>query len=381
MKNVIIAFVLLLIGCGERPKLERILSDGSATFLETLDNEKHEIQIIYGEVKGDSIIHHVYGDTSQYFYPASTIKMLNAFASIQWLRENKLSLRSTVQMDSTVHHPRNLTYDSLFKDSLRVENLLKKIFVYSDNQANNILFNTIGKDYVNGLYANLGLKTRIIHQLGESAFSFTPESNSWSAKTIITHAKNAVKSAASKQDFNSDLSPKNQRKGKGYMNKSGDVIMKPFDFTVKNYVPLRSLIGSLERVIKPSFFRVDSRFDFDKQTYQELEEIMSLRPIDLPYPIDTLKDNYVKFLIYGDSQASTYDESMVIMNKVGWAYGYLTDVAYIKDTKNDVEFFLAATIHVNENEIYNDGIYEYDSVGLPFLGELGRLVYQYELNK
>jgi hypothetical protein len=36
---------------------------------------------------------------------------------------------------------------------------------------------------------------------------------------------------------------------------------------------------------------------------------------------------------------------------------------------------------VNGNEIYNDGVYEYEKVGLPFLGELGRRVYQYEINK
>ena len=60
---------------------------------------------------------------------------------------------------------------------------------------------------------------------------------------------------------------------------------------------------------------------------------------------------------------------------------YLTDCAYIFDTKNNIEFFLTATIHVNDNRIYNDGKYEYDEVGIPFLAELGKQLYQLELTR
>ena len=61
-----------------------------------------------------------------------------------------------------------------------------------------------------------------------------------------------------------------------------------------------------------------------------------------------------------------------IYNKVGYAYGYLTDCAYIKNTKTNREFILTGTIHVNENQIFNDDTYEYESIGIPFLAELGR---------
>ena len=35
-----------------------------------------------------------------------------------------------------------------------------------------------------------------------------------------------------------------------------------------------------------------------------------------------------------------------------------------------------ATISVNENMIYNDDIYEYDEIGIPFLAALGRSVHK-----
>ena len=62
----------------------------------------------------------------------------------------------------------------------------------------------------------------------------------------------------------------------------------------------------------------------------------------------------------------------------GDAYGTLTDVAYITVPEEDIAFFLTATIHVNSNGIFNDDVYEYDRLGFPFLGALGREVLAYE---
>jgi sporulation protein YlmC with PRC-barrel domain len=70
-----------------------------------------------------------------------------------------------------------------------------------------------------------------------------------------------------------------------------------------------------------------------------------------------------------------------IYNKVGSAYGTLTDVAFIQNEKEGIEFFLAATILVNQNQIFNDDLYEYDTVGIPFLAALGEAIYTYELKE
>jgi hypothetical protein len=59
---------------------------------------------------------------------------------------------------------------------------------------------------------------------------------------------------------------------------------------------------------------------------------------------------------------------------VGYAYGTLTDVAYIHDQESDLKFFLTATVLVNENKIFNDDNYEHETVGIPFLARLGALV-------
>ena len=59
-----------------------------------------------------------------------------------------------------------------------------------------------------------------------------------------------------------------------------------------------------------------------------------------------------------------------IFNKIGFAYGHVIESAFIKTRKSS--FILSAIIKVNNNRIYNDNIYEYESIGFPFFAELGR---------
>ena len=70
-----------------------------------------------------------------------------------------------------------------------------------------------------------------------------------------------------------------------------------------------------------------------------------------------------------------------VFNKVGWAYGCLTDISYVVDYKNNVEFMLAVTVYVNSDGILNDNKYEYETVGWPFLYQVGQTVYRYEMNR
>jgi hypothetical protein len=108
---------------------------------------------------------------------------------------------------------------------------------------------------------------------------------------------------------------------------------------------------------------------------------MSMPPresLEPAYPDrETHPDGYVKFFLFGNT-AAPIPEGIRVFNKVGQAYGYLIDNAYVVDFDAGVEFLLTAAIQVNRNRIYNDDNYEYDEVGFPFLANLGRAVLQYE---
>ena len=51
------------------------------------------------------------------------------------------------------------------------------------------------------------------------------------------------------------------------------------------------------------------------------------------------------------------------------------------DTKNKVEYMLAVTVYVNSDGVINDGKYDYNNIGHPFLFQLGQTIYQHELKR
>ncbi len=108
---------------------------------------------------------------------------------------------------------------------------------------------------------------------------------------------------------------------------------------------------------------------------------MSILPRESHKPVydrEKYFDSYCKFFLFGDNHA-TIPSSIRLFNKVGLAYGFLIDSAYIVDFDNNVEFFLSAVVYGNENGIINDDTYDYDSLTIPFLSELGRVIYEFEL--
>ena len=126
----------------------------------------------------------------------------------------------------------------------------------------------------------------------------------------------------------------------------------------------------------------DKRLALSDEDYSLLYREMSILPRQSKYPKykSSYYDGYCKFFMYGDNR-DKIPEHIKIFNKVGEAYGFILDNAYIIDTKNKVEFILTAVVYHNNNETMNDNNYEYESISIPFLAKLGRLVYSFEQNR
>ncbi len=138
----------------------------------------------------------------------------------------------------------------------------------------------------------------------------------------------------------------------------------------------------MQSVLFPSSVSAKQRFDLSKKDYKFLYQYLSQYPSETNYPkYDNSKyyNSYVKFFFkYGSHEMPSL---IRVFNKVGWAYGFLTDVSYIADFKNKVEFMLIATVYVNSDGVLNDDKYDYDNIGYPFLYQLGQTIYQYELKR
>jgi hypothetical protein len=173
------------------------------------------------------------------------------------------------------------------------------------------------------------------------------------------------------------------RKGKGYL-KNDTLVNKPFDFTYKNFYPLQEQQEILKAILFPAFVHAKRKFNFSEDDRRFVMQYMSQLPRETSLPLykkdSSLYDAYCKFLMYGEDK-KPISKYIRIFNKVGDAYGFLIDNAYIVDFKNGVEFMLSAVINTNTDGVYNDGKYEYEKIGYPFMKDLGQAVYKYELKR
>jgi hypothetical protein len=161
------------------------------------------------------------------------------------------------------------------------------------------------------------------------------------------------------------------------------LVNAPFDFTNKNLLRLKDLNRMVKQIFFPESMNTKSKISLTESDYLFLRKYMGMIPKESDYPsydMESYPDNYVKFLYYG-AEPTAREPNLRIYNKVGDAYGFLTDAAYFQDTTNHVEFLLSCTIYCNSDGIFNDDKYDYQTIGLPFMKELGRAIYQYVKDK
>ncbi len=347
---------LIVALASQDPAIKRVM-DSLAAF---------EIQIIYTQIdrKEDSIIltdHTFQVNNDNYFYPASTVKFPIAVLALEKL--NKID-----SLDRNVkYYVEGDSIENTFSEDI------SKVFAVSDNHANNRLFEFQGQDSINTNLTNKGLSpVRISHRLGVHSSDLRTKPLILYLNDSTTYSSTSIYNREAKS-----LALNNIRKGQAYY-KDDSLYREPFDFSFKNYYPVNTQHNVLKRVIFPELFDMDERFDISEEQRRFLLEAMNTLPRNAGYDPEEFYDGYCKFFIYGDTH-DAIPEHIKIYNKVGFAYGTLTDCAYITDTKNDVEFMLTATILVNNDQIFNDDQYEYDEIGIPFLAALGREIYILEL--
>lgn len=360
--RIIFVLCFIIIGCSpiHRLPLERALSSKNKKIKTVIDKlAKHDLQILFSEInkQGDSITFKDYNfqvNDSNYFYPASTVKLPIAILALEKMNTNALINKNTEF---------NIEGDSV---KTTFSNEIKKIFAVSDNDAYNRLFEYLGTDYINQKLSEKGIHARISHRLSVN------NSGNLFTKSLLFYNQNGIilKTEPITNQAISPLFLKNSLKGKGYMTNNG-LVNSPMDFSLKNYLPVTALHQIMKQLMFPELFPYEKQFHLSAEDRNFLINMMNMLPKEAGYTSSDYYESYVKFLVFGDSK-KTIPSYIKIYNKVGNAYGYLTDCTYIVNEKTKKEYIITATIYVNENQIFNDNVYEYDTIGLPFLAELGR---------
>lgn len=352
--------------------------------------ERYQVQVLYTQIDrnaGNAPAFRTYRwgvSERQYFYPASTVKMAAAFAALEKI--NRLGIegfdKNTPVRWGAGRAPQTaFAADTSAADGRpTIAHLIRKIFIVSDNDAHNRLYEFLGQRMFNDMLYEKGLQQcRLLHRLSVPDFDslsnrYTNPFEAYRGDSVLYRQEEVY------SRYRGSVRAENELLGVGYIDANEQLIHQPFDFSGRNYISLSNLHDMLLRVIFPEAWSPAERFELSDDDYGFLYRAMSALPRESDYPkYGDKPDNYVKFWMFGDRDSSyEIPRHIRVFNKVGWAYGFLTDVAYIVDFESGVEFVMAATILVNEDGIFNDGQYEYETIGLPFFGQLGRLVYEYE---
>jgi len=332
-------------------------SDTSALVRKLISNpDKYRIQIIYTRIDRDknnrpyfrNYYFHVNRDF--YFYPASTVKLPLSLLSLEKLnRMHRKGVNRDTRMayDSSFSGQKALAGDSTSSNGYpSIAQFIRKALLISDNDAYNRMYEFVGQQQINRRLDSLGFPDiRIVRQfmsLNEwenrhtNAIRFLDSSGS-----LLCLQSPAVNT----DSFNF---PWHQVIGRGYMDGRDSLIHEPKDFSRHNRIPLEDLQQILQRTLFPASFPPQKRFGLHAADYAFLYQYLSQYPSETSFPkYDTAEfyDSYVKYFFQkGGRQIPAH---IRVFNKVGWSYGFLTDVSYIADFKNRIEFMLTAVVYAN----------------------------------
>ena len=353
-----------------------------------LKNRKNwNVQVIYTQVNRDknnrpSFTDYYFNvDSTQYFYPASTVKLPTALLALQRLHELSSTGidRNTSMITGEAYSGQTATYNDPQTADGRptIESYVKRILLVSDNEAFNRLYEFLGQKYINDNLHGKGYDdAQIIHRL---EVSLSEDENRHTNPVTFLDSNNNVLYSQPLVYNSETYAERHDTLGNAYYS-NGYFVNHPMDFSKKNRLSLPDLHSIIRSVIFPESVDPEKRFDLTQDDYAFVHKYMSGFPSESVYPAyDTAEynDAFVKFLLYG-SQKEPLPKNIRIFNKVGDAYGQMIDAAYIIDLDKNIEFFLSATIYCNSNGILNDDTYDYETIGLPFMKNLGQVIYDYE---
>jgi hypothetical protein len=399
MKNVFFLFTVFInlnamAQENDHDLIKNLLSKYPDQFSSILNHPlKNQVQILYTQInrdKNNKPFFKTYSynlDDHRYFYPASTVKLAAVVFALEKINEldvKGLTAASTMLTGISYQGQTAVTADSSAENGLpSVEHYIKKILLTSDNDAFNRLFEFIGREEINGKLKKYGYSTsRILNRLaigdaGESAKHSNPINFYTGGKLIYS-----LPARYDPHEYPLELT--NTIMGNAYIDSAEKLVNKPFSLENKNAFSLTDQQAFLRKLMFPEAFSKEERFNLKKADYDLIYTFMSKLPTESDYPIYDAKDfwpTYAKMLYYGREKNAVLDSNIRIFNKYGDSYGFIIDNSYFVDFKNKVEYFLTAVVHSNEDGIYNDGNYEYETVCYPFLKNLGKAIYKFELER
>jgi hypothetical protein len=349
------AFLTKLLQQHPHPAIDRVM----------MDRARFRPRIVYTRIDRDSAgvpvfsTHRLGEKSAAYFYPASAAKLPLALCALEKLH---LTGDPRLTVDTPFYAPGDGPGGEILPTTIR--RCIRGIFAVSDNRAANRLYEFTGPEALARSLTAKGYRhTEVRHRFG------LPPDRALDAGSGAVRFLHGSTEIYSRPAVHRPPAP------------------PPSGFPAEgtsNCVSLEELLEMLKNIIFPASVTGKRRFDISPGDLAMVKQAMGAFPGEGTPPLydpECYPPAYCKFILWGGARDISIPPYLRVYNKAGWAYGQLTDVAYVTDELHGVEFMVAATLSTGDSDAARGDAPDYDAVCKPFLGALGQLIYAYELQR
>lgn len=319
----------------------------------------------------------------EYFNPASTVKLpaaIIALKQMEALGTNRVGVHTPLHYIARPEYcspERSRLYPGA-PEPLTLNNLLALALTVSDDDAYNALYDFSGRARLHEELKRMGFPEVRLLQKFDPACS--PEECRHAPEIQFKDPSGAIlqnlprRSDSLVRQWPAGI---DARVGTGFRTNEGKMLNGPRDFNGSNWFPLSDLHRLMGMVFFPDAFPEAQQPNLSPSSDSLLRA--QLRQLPAQSGISKLArppyhSAWTQYFFCGNKPGMVPPDTLEVYNIVGQAYGFLSECAWIYNPRTGKGMVLTAGLYVNQDGILNDGQYEYEAIGFPFLQALSTAI-------
>jgi hypothetical protein len=356
---------------------------------EILTDSNYRLQIVYSQMDTSgqyAAVNTVQFGTDQYYYPASLVKFPVALLTLEKMWELDLGLDDILVINSDVDCGNQKFVELSQRKSITFRQLFKELLIVSDNNFYSSLYHFLTPKEINEKLLDKGWGGTHIYK---SFAGCDPVDQLKCNSLSVINGAGDVLYTQNASELDSlvmiDRYPRTNDRwfGSKHENKNRKIVPGPFDLNNSLEIPLNEIHEMLVALVFGNTPYYNGAWEISNRDRDFIIETMKKFPRELKSCYRKMgvipHDDHYKYALIGTDHHDVHPT--LTTSKIGLSYGFTSEIVHIKNEEDGVEFFLSVSLYTNANDIVNDGDYEYYSVAKPFIANLSRLLYAYELEK
>lgn len=337
---------------------------------EVARNSKYRFQMVYTPIIDGKMGGTYSYNTDAYYYPASLVKFLTAAVLLEELHENNVPLDCSLEIDA-VNTCGSTRFIDLSKKKISFQQMLTELMVVSDNNFYNLLYHFVTPSVLNLTLAEKGARNTKIYRafagcdVNENLHTYPTRVLNALGKTIYEKPEQVIDT-----NYLSELYTHTDDRmfGSRHENAAGAIVSGPFDLNYHIEIPLEEIHHMFAKLLIPEAFATEEQWNMSDNDRAFLLNLMGLYTNEVTSAYRTL--SHLRPNEYKYATPFPGDQTVRTISKLGLSYGFASEITYIEIPGTEDAMILSYSVYVNENDVVNDGDYEYESVARPFAEDL-----------